>query len=249
MTENSKKTADFSKFKFIFLALYFVILTIERVISVVKFCMGGHKTADQLEYYMIMLTLFAIFGSYIYAVIRFMGVVKNHDSDIFSELAIAAGILLLGGMVHTEGSILPMQFASYGMILIAMAFHTAESAKNFGGAAMKWVTFGYITAYSMAIPVVYHTNIELANVFIPIECIVSAGMVGMFTRSKGSGFSFSLGVAVTRTLREQIFADTVYNCGIRRRSGTYSALGGGSQHIRAYIPLRYYHNVGNRQSG
>ena len=181
MTENSKKTADFSKFKFIFLALYFVILTIERVISVVKFCMGGHKTADQLEYYMIMLTLFAIFGSYIYAVIRFMGVVKNHDSDIFSELAIAAGILLLGGMVHTEGSILPMQFASYGMILIAMAFHTAESAKNFGGAAMKWVTFGYITAYSMAIPVVYHTNIELANVFIPIECIVSAGMVGMFT--------------------------------------------------------------------
>lgn len=183
LTEKQTKNIAYTKWKFIFLALYFAILTVERVISLVKFCIGGFKTADQLEYYMIMLTIFAIFGSYIFAVIRCMDVVKKRDKhgDIFSELAVAAGILLLGGMVHTQGSILPVQFISYGMILISMAIHTAENVKRSGGAAAKWISFGYIVAYSMAIPVVYHTNIKLANIFVPIECVVSAGMVAMFT--------------------------------------------------------------------
>ena len=36
-------------------------------------------------------------------------------------------------------------------------------------------------AFSMSIPVVYHTSIELSALFIPLEIIVSAGMVVMFT--------------------------------------------------------------------
>lgn len=169
--------------KFIFLGLYFVLLTVERVISLVKCCIGDFKRFDILDYYMLMLTIFAIFGSYIFAVIRCTDVVKHREKNgnIFSELAIAAGILLLGGMVHTDGSIPPMQFASYGMILISMAIHTAQSVKMSKNADQKWLSFAYIVAYSMAIPVVYHTSIDLAYLFIPIECVVSAGMVAMFT--------------------------------------------------------------------
>ena len=33
----------------------------------------------------------------------------------------------------------------------------------------------------MSIPVVYHTSIELAYLFIPIEAVVSAGTVALFT--------------------------------------------------------------------
>lgn len=179
------KRSTLSVLKFVFLALYFVILTVERVISLVVCFTGDLSALDSLDYYMIALTIFGIFGAYIYGAVKFTGAVKHPDGEkrgsVFGDLAVAAGLLLLGGMVHTEGSIPPIQFASYGMILISMAIHTAENVKNTGSAAKSWLAFAYTVAYSMAIPVVYHTKIELANVFIPLEIAVSAGMVIMFT--------------------------------------------------------------------
>lgn len=177
------KRTTLGAWKFIFLALYFVILTIERVISLLKCCMVDFRTIGGLDYYMLMLTIFAIFGSYIYGVICCTDIVKRHSdyNNIFSELAIAAGLLLLGGMVHTDGSIPVIQFISYGMLLISMALHTVQNVRKSGNALQKWLSFAYIVAYSMAIPVVYHTNIMLSYLFVPIECVVSAGMVAMFT--------------------------------------------------------------------
>ena len=186
----SKQRTTLGSLKFVFLALYFVILTIERVISLVVCFTNDLSALDSLDYYMMALTVTAIFGAYIYGAIKFTGAVKDHDhnhdggekrSNVFGELAIAAGILLLGGMVHTEGSIPAMQFASYGMILISMALHTVQNVKSSGSAAKSWLSFSYTVAYSMAIPVVYHTQIAAANIFIPIEIVVSAGMVIMFT--------------------------------------------------------------------
>ncbi len=183
MTKEKNTDYKFDLWKLIFLGAYFAILTTERVISLVKCCMSDFKSFSYLDYYMMMLTIFAIFGSYIYAVMHITDAVKHREKQrgIFAELGIAAGILLLGGMVHTDGSIPVMQFISYGMILISMAIHTVQNVKKSKGADKKWLSFSYIVAYSMAIPVVYHTQIELANLFIPIECVVSAGMVAMFT--------------------------------------------------------------------
>ena len=183
MAKEQTQINSYDKWKFIFLMLYFVILTAERVISLVKCSVSGFEGFDTLDYYMVMLTILAIFGSYIFAVIRCTDAVKRRENDrnFFAELSVAAGILLLGGMVHTEGSIPVMQFISYGMILISMAIHTAQNAKLSKNADHKWLSFAYITAYSMSIPVVYHTNIDLAYIFIPIECVVSAGMVALFT--------------------------------------------------------------------
>lgn len=171
-----------NKFKLLFLALYFVILTVERVISLVVCFAGDMSRLDWLDYYMIALTILAIFGAYIFIVVRFS---KKSDSakseSAFGDLAIAAGNLLLGGMVHTKGSIPPIQFASYGMILVSMAIHTAQNVKHEKNTDKKWLSFAYIVAFSMAIPVVYHTSIELSYLFIPIEIIVSLGMVLLFT--------------------------------------------------------------------
>lgn len=187
------KTLDRTKLhtlKFIFLALYFLILTVERLISIIV-CFAAHMSElDTLDYYMIALTIFAIFCAYITAVMKCTDAAKHQggeergqetNGNVFGDLAISAGILLLGGMVHTHGSIPVMQFVSYGMILISMAIHTFENVRISGSADKKWLSFAYTVAYSMAIPVVYHTNIELANIFIPIEATVSAGMVAMFT--------------------------------------------------------------------
>lgn len=173
--------------KLLFLALYFLILTVERIISIITCFRGDLSRHDALDYYMIALTILGVFAAYIFGAVKFTNAVKSADdssgkrADLFPDLAIVSGALLLGGMVHTEGSIPGMQFASYGVILVSMAIHTAQSVKKHGGALMRWLSFAYIVAFSMAIPVVYHTQIALANVFIPLEIIVSAGMVIMFT--------------------------------------------------------------------
>lgn len=176
--------------KFLFLALYFLILTVERIISLAVCFSSDFDKLDGLDYYMMALTILAVFGAYVYAFLKSSNAVRHHDEepeksgsrgDFFGNLAVAAGILLLGGMVHTRGSIPVMQFISYGMILISMAIHTLQCVKREKNADKKWLSFAYVTAFSMSIPVVYHTNMDIAYLFIPIEIAVSAGMVILFT--------------------------------------------------------------------
>lgn len=188
----NEKTGAADKAKLIFLMLYFLILTVERIISLVSVFTGDIAGYDGLEWYMTGLTVCSIIGAYAYILTRCRINVKRYpngkvsaapspDENTFGSLAVAAGILLLGGMVHTEGTIPPIQFASYGMILVSMAIHTVQKIKENGGALMRWLSFGYIVAFSMSIPVVYHTQIELSWLFIPLEIAVSAGMVLLFT--------------------------------------------------------------------
>lgn len=181
-----KKTV-LDKLKMIFFLAYFLILSVERIISLVCVFTGNLSKYDALDWYMTALTLFAIFGAYVFMATKCHVSLKSTEIDLaednenYAKLSIAAGILLLGGMVHTEGTIPGIQFASYGMLLGAMGIHTFQCAKRDGNALMKWLSFAYITAFSMSIPVVYHTNIQLKYLFIPIECVVSAGMVVLFT--------------------------------------------------------------------
>lgn len=168
--------------KLLFMALYFLILTVERVISLVVCLAGDLSENNALDYYMIALTILAIFGSYIFAAIKCTDIAKKQrKGELFGNLAIASGILLLGGMVHTNGSIPAMQFTSYGMLLVSMIIHTLDNVKKSHGGDKKWLSFAYITAFSMSIPVVYHTEMDIAFLFIPIEIVVSAGMVVLFT--------------------------------------------------------------------
>ncbi len=204
-----EKKAIPDKLKMIFFLLYFLILSIERIISLVCVFTGDFAKYDGLDWYMTALTLFAIFGAYVYIATKCSITVKRYDNGKvsaspaleegeFGKLSIAAGILLLGGMVHTEGTIPGIQFASYGMLLGAMGIHTYQSVKTEGGKLRKWLSFAYITAFSMSIPVVYHTNIQLKYLFIPIECVVSVGTVVLFTImlkrffDKGAESDFSL---------------------------------------------------------
>ncbi len=172
------------KLKNLFLLLYFPILTIERVISLAAFFGGNMSGYDFLDWYMVLLTISATIAAYVYLFVKCPGAVNINSpksGEQYGHICIAAGLLLLGGMVHTVGTIPPIQFASYGMILISMAIHTALSVKEKKNAPYRWLSFGYILAYSMAIPVVYHTAGELKMVFYPVEIITSAAMVVMFT--------------------------------------------------------------------
>lgn len=187
-----QKTSSADKAKMIFMLLYFLILTVERVISLVSVFTGDFSSYDALDWYMTVLTVASIIGAYAFILTKCKITVREYDNGKtsasptvgegeFGKLAIAAGILLLGGMVHTHGTIPPIQFASYGMILVSMAIHTAQQVNAHGNGLLRWLSFSYIVAFSMAIPVVYHTAIELSWLFIPLEIVVSAGMVVLFT--------------------------------------------------------------------
>lgn len=187
-----KKKVSLDMLKMLFLLVYFVILTVERVISLVMVFTGDFSTYDGLDYYMTVAAILSLIATYVFLAVKcrfslFKGengkrsIVPLSTPENYKALSIAAGILLVSGMVHTHGSIPPVQFVSYGFILASMAIHTVQSTKKSGYADRKWLSFAYIVAYSMAIPVVYHTEIELAFLFIPIEIVVSLGMVIMFT--------------------------------------------------------------------
>ncbi len=151
---NEKTNSKFGLVKFIFLALYFVILTTERIISLAVCFTGDFSGYDALDYYMITLTAVSIICAFAFAAVQCVKYHKEHKEKLFGGLALAAGILLLGGMVHTDGTIPGIQFTSYGMILISMAAHTLQSVKEQHGAGVKWLSFAYTVAYSMSIPVV-----------------------------------------------------------------------------------------------
>lgn len=187
-----QKTSMADKAKMFFLLLYFLILTVERVISLVSVFTGDFSSYSGLDWYMTILTVLSIIGAYAFIVLKCRITAKEYPNGKvsasptvadgeFGKLSIAAGILLLGGMVHTPGTIAPVQFVSYGMILISMGIHTATMVKAHGKGLLRWLSFSYIVAFSMAIPVVYPTGIELAWLFIPLEIIVSAVMVVLFT--------------------------------------------------------------------
>lgn len=104
----------------------------------------------------------------------------SRDAD-YRILTLTAGVALLSGMVHTEYTVAPVQFGAYGMLIVAMVLQTVISASGSGNAFHLWYSLIYLTVFSMAIPVVYRSEIKNAGVFHLIEAIVSVVLVAAFT--------------------------------------------------------------------
>ena len=97
-------------------------------------------------------------------------------------ITMASGVILLSGMVHTEYTVAPVQFISYGALIVAMILKTVLWQKKNGIASLRWLTLSYIVAFSMAIPVCYRaTSIEHMSLFYIAECATSFLLVGGFT--------------------------------------------------------------------
>ncbi len=184
-----KKTFVYNILQCVFFMLYFIVLTVERIVSLVSAFGTPFSNMTSLDQYMVVLTVLSLVGGWLCLAV--LGrklfdfkVVKN-GSD-FLHPCIASGILLLGGMVHTIGTIPPMQFVAYGCLLIAMMLHMVRGVGLHGNGVMRWISFAYITVFSMAIPVVYTTKCvlgtcNLCSIFYPIESIASVLLVALFT--------------------------------------------------------------------
>lgn len=167
-----------------FFLLYFVILFIERAQSLFRAVSehGFFPTAfDAFANITVALSLCSalillLFKSGLFFKSLFQKVVPN-----YSILTIISGVILVSGMLHTECTIPAIQFASYGMLIIAMILRTAQLATKAKTRFAQWYSLCYLTVFSMAIPVVYHSHIELAALFHVIEIVVMLLLVLSFT--------------------------------------------------------------------
>lgn len=174
-----------------FVFIYFVILFAERLQSIIRSCMDKNirlmeNGFNAYVYIVTILSLVAFvcllfIGNRYYLKALFTWNAAIHEQINYLMLSITAGVILIGGMVHTEYTIPPVQFVSYGMLIIALIIKTAAMNNEASSRPLLWLSLAYLIAFSMAIPVMYHSDIPNASIFHGIEAVVALLLVGVFT--------------------------------------------------------------------
>ena len=178
------KTSGMTKWISWLFLLYFVILAGERVQSLVRAvtAFGWFRTVyDGFVNLTVAVSLAAAVIMLVFFNRDFWKSLVTSVQPDRSALTITAGVILVSGMVHTEYTIPGIQFAAYGMLILAMILRTAELSGGAKDRFSLWYSLIYLTVFSMAIPVVYHSNIEQAALFHLIEGNVMLILVVSFT--------------------------------------------------------------------
>ena len=168
--------------KICFLA-YFVVLIAERCISVILTAANNinmfGSNFDKFTYF----TVFASMGIFlIFLLLKGRNVFKfKEENPEYQNICIASGILLLSGMVHTHYTIPAVQFVAYGILIAGIVLKTIIMNKNSENRKVLWLSFAYLICFSMAIPVMYHSNIQTHFVFHLYEIAAMLVLVGLFT--------------------------------------------------------------------
>lgn len=171
--------------------LYFVILFTERTVSIV------------LSLYADGFALFSTwFGIYTYGlVMAAMGISivllltinwpmlralftkdeRAGDRVNIKGYSVLIGVILAAGMIHTEHTLLWLQFIAYGILIVGLIITTINNLKQDKTDTLRWISVFYLIAYSMAIPVVYETSLPNAMTFYIVEAAASLIMTGIFT--------------------------------------------------------------------
>ena len=163
--------------------LYFIILFAERVQSIVRSIRDKDVKLfgsgfDSYVYLAVFLSLAAFLvllavGNAAFLQSLFTMDVNVYRSIDYRMLSITVGVILVSGMVHTEYTIPGIQFASYGMLIAALVIKTACVNAQAEDRVLLWMSLIYLILFSMAIPVMYHSEIEKAILFHVIEAVVS----------------------------------------------------------------------------
>lgn len=167
--------------------LYFIILLSERLLSVILSLSNGMNIYnDPFNGYVYTITFISIVGWLIFLLFRCRNNIKSlfklDNCNIeFKNLCIASGILLLSGMVHTEYTNSILQFISYGILIIGILLKVIINNKTNNNKPLLWLSFIYLVSFSMAIPVMYRSLIELHVMFHILEATASIILVIIFT--------------------------------------------------------------------
>lgn len=166
--------------------LYFLILIVERTLSVVLTFVNGINIFSNGFYGYTYVLVFVSFALWlIYLLLRCRKSIKTlfkpSEEYEYKDLCVASGLILLSGMVHTEYTIPVIQFISYGILIIGILLKVILLSKNSQNKPLLWLSFVYLVCFSMAIPVMYRSFIPESVLFHIIEGISSFCLVLIFT--------------------------------------------------------------------
>ena len=166
----------------LFLA-YFLILGVERTRSIVLSVKNGLFNGG-FDGFVNVLTIVSLLSTLV-MLVAFNGgffkslFIKNEKVD-YTMLSITAGVILVSGMVHTEHTVPPLQFVAYGFIIAAMAVQTVLNVQADGKAFFRIYSLIYLVLFSMAIPVMYKSEIRFSTLFHVIEAVTALSLVEAF---------------------------------------------------------------------
>ena len=163
---------------------YFVILGLERLQSIIKNSTENFSPTRFNTYANLVVAVSLIVTAVLLAVAckGFWGsLFSNSVTPNYLWLSITAGVMLVAGMVHTENTVVTVQFASYGALILGMILRTVQVTKDKGNTFSWWFSLAFVIVLAMSIPVVYSTTIRNAALFYVIEAVVMLALVTSFT--------------------------------------------------------------------
>lgn len=164
--------------------LYFIILFAERVQSLIRAVSQGGLFPSTFDGLVNLTAILSLCAAVIMLILFNRGFLKSLVTPAepdWTALTVTSGVILVSGMVHTEFTIAPIQFAAYGMLIVAMILRAAQLNSEAENRFSLWYSLIYLTAFSMAIPVVYRSMIEKSAMFHFIEMDVMMLLVISFT--------------------------------------------------------------------
>lgn len=171
--------------------IYFIILIGERLFSIIASLVNDGISAMFSSFfsgYVYIVAFISIVAFVVYSAIFLGDSCKSMfhpevEAD-YKKLSIASGIILVSGMVHTEHTISGIQFAAYGVLIVGLLLKFILVMKEKEEKLIPLMTFFYLVAFSMAIPVVYHAITLPATqtaIFYFVEMVGSLFLVASFT--------------------------------------------------------------------
>ncbi len=171
---------------------YFVVLFAERAQSIIR-QLSSSMFGTGFDAYVNILTILSLVCTVFLLAAKnktfWQSLVDNSVTPDYSVLVLTMGVLLLSGMVHTENTIAPIQFGAYGCLIVAMILRTVQVAQTSGGNFRLWYSLVFVTVFSMAIPVMYHSQIKTHLIFHIIEAVTALVLVVFFTMMLKSLFT------------------------------------------------------------
>lgn len=178
------KKKNFGKLISWLFLLYFVILFGERAQSLIRSITRFGLVPSAFDGFVNLTAILSLGAAVVMLSVRcrsFWRSLFSSDEADYCPLTVTSGVILVSGMLHTEFTIPAIQFTAYGMLIVAMILRTAELSGSAKSRFNLWYSLGYLTAFSMAIPVVYHSEIANAALFHVIESVVMLLLVLCFT--------------------------------------------------------------------
>ena len=121
-----------------FFLLYFVILFAERLQSLIRAAAADQFFMDAFEGVASIIVSLSLLSAVILLAFcnkPFWKSLTGKTEPDYNMMTVTAGVILVSGMIHTEYTIPGIQFASYGMLIVAMilrAIQLMPESKNRG---------------------------------------------------------------------------------------------------------------------